>query len=45
MAASPTKLADALEIKYQKQALNKYEMGQMNPSGDVLVALSKHSEG
>lgn len=33
-------LADALENKVSKQALNKYEMGQMNPSGDVLVAIS-----
>ena len=33
-------LADALENKVSKQALNKYEMGLMNPSGDVLVAIS-----
>ncbi len=33
-------LADALEAKVTKQALNKYEMGQMNPSGDVLVAIA-----
>lgn len=33
-------LADALENKVSKQALNKYEMGQMNPSGDILVAIS-----
>lgn len=33
-------LADALENKVSKQALNKYEMGLMNPSGDVLMAIS-----
>lgn len=33
-------LADALENKVTKQSLNKYEMGQMNPSGEVLVAIS-----
>lgn len=33
-------LADALENKVTKQSLNKYEMGLMNPSGDVLVAIS-----
>jgi len=33
-------LADALEKKVTKQSLNKYEMGLMNPSGDVLVAIS-----
>jgi Zn-dependent peptidase ImmA (M78 family)/transcriptional regulator with XRE-family HTH domain len=34
-------LADALENKVSKQALNKYEMGQMNPSSEVLVAISR----
>lgn len=34
-------LADALENKVTKQSLNKYEMGLMNPSGNVLVAISK----
>lgn len=33
-------LADALENRVTKQSLNKYEMGLMNPSGDVLVAIS-----
>jgi Zn-dependent peptidase ImmA (M78 family)/transcriptional regulator with XRE-family HTH domain len=33
-------LADALENKVTKQSLNKYEMGLMNPSGDVMVAIS-----
>ena len=33
-------LANALENKVTKQSLNKYEMGLMNPSGDVLVAIS-----
>lgn len=33
-------LADALENKVTKQALSKYEMGLMNPSNDVLVAIS-----
>lgn len=33
-------LADALENKVTKQSLNKYEMGLMNPSGEVLVAIS-----
>lgn len=33
-------LADALENSITKQALNKYELGQMNPSSEVLVALS-----
>jgi len=33
-------LADALENKVSKQSLNKYEMGLMNPSTDVLVAIS-----
>ena len=33
-------LADALENKVTKQALNKYEMGLMNPSGNVLMAIS-----
>lgn len=33
-------LADALENQVSKQALNKYEMGQMNPSSDVLLAIA-----
>lgn len=33
-------LADKLENKVTKQALSKYEMGQMNPSTAVLLALS-----
>jgi len=33
-------LADALKNKVTKQSLNKYEMGLMNPSGDVLIAIS-----
>lgn len=33
-------LADALKNKVTKQALHKYEMGLMNPSGDVLIAIS-----
>ena len=33
-------LADALGNKVTKQALNKYEMGSMNPSGEVLMAIS-----
>ncbi len=33
-------LAEALENKVSKQSLNKYEMGLMNPSGDVLAAIS-----
>ncbi len=33
-------LADALDNKVTKQSLNKYEMGLMNPSGDILVAIS-----
>jgi len=34
-------LADALSNKVTKQALNKYELGLMNPTTDVLMALSK----
>lgn len=34
-------LADELENKVSKQALSKYEMGVMNPSGDVLASISK----
>ncbi|MBP8192044.1 MAG: ImmA/IrrE family metallo-endopeptidase [Chitinophagales bacterium] len=34
-------LADSLENKITKQALSKYEMGLMNPSNEVLMALSK----
>ena len=33
-------LADALKNKVTKQSLNKYEMGMMNPSGEVLMAIS-----
>jgi len=33
-------LADALENRITKQSLNKYEMGLMNPSGEMLVAIS-----
>lgn len=33
-------LADALQNKVSKQALSKYEMGSMNPSSDILVAIS-----
>ncbi len=33
-------LADALENQVSKQALNKYEMGQMNPSSEVLLAIA-----
>ena len=33
-------LADALENMVSKQALNKYELGLMNPSGEVLMAIS-----
>lgn len=34
-------LADALENKITKQALNKYEMGAMLPAGDVLLELAR----
>jgi Zn-dependent peptidase ImmA (M78 family)/DNA-binding XRE family transcriptional regulator len=33
-------LADSLENKVSKQSLSKYEMGLMNPSGEVLMAIS-----
>jgi len=33
-------LSDALENRVTKQSLSKYEMGLMNPSGNVLVAIS-----
>lgn len=33
-------LANALEKKVTKQSINKYELGLMKPSGDVLVAIS-----
>lgn len=33
-------LADALDNKVTKQSLNKYELGLMKPSGDVLVTIS-----
>ncbi len=33
-------LADALKNKVTKQALHKYENGLMNPSGEVLIAIS-----
>ncbi len=39
-AMSLQELADALENKVSKQALSKYEMGVMNPSSDVLVAIA-----
>src|SRR5579863_4156644 len=34
-------LANALTNKVTKQALNKYEMGLMNPTSEVLLAISK----
>lgn len=34
-------LSDALENVVSKQALNKYEMGEMNPTSEVLLAISK----
>ena len=34
-------LADNLGIPITKQALNKYESGQMKPGSDVLLALAK----
>lgn len=34
-------LADALDNKVTKQALSKYEMGQMNPSSEVLMVISQ----
>lgn len=34
-------LADALENKITKQALSKYEMGEMYPSSDILIELSR----
>lgn len=37
-------LADNLSIAISKQALHKYEAGTMNPSGEVLIALSKALE-
>ena len=33
-------LADLLDCQVSKQSLNKYEMGQMKPSSEVLMALS-----
>lgn len=33
-------LADQLEGKVTKQAISKYEKGQMTPSGDVLIAIA-----
>lgn len=33
-------LADALENKVTKQSLNKYELGLMNPSSEVFIAIS-----
>jgi len=33
-------LADALENRVTKQSLNKYELGLMTPSGEVLMAIS-----
>lgn len=37
-------LADHLLIPISKQSLHKYEMGEMRPSGEVLLALSKALE-
>ncbi len=37
-------LADNLVISISKQALHKYESGSMNPTGEVLIALSKALE-
>ena len=34
-------LSDALIGKVTKQSLNKYEMGLMNPTSEVLMAISK----
>lgn len=34
-------LSDALVNKVSKQALNKYEQGQMNPTSEVLLAIAK----
>jgi Zn-dependent peptidase ImmA (M78 family) len=34
-------LADNLSMSITKQALHKYESGKMNPTGEVLIALSK----
>jgi len=34
-------LADALENKITKQSLSKYEMGLMNPTSEVLMAIAK----
>ena len=33
-------LADKLENRVTKQALSKYEMGQMNPTAEVLLAIA-----
>lgn len=37
-------LAERMDNEVTKQALSKYEQGQMNPSGDVLTVLSKALE-
>lgn len=34
-------LADAVSSKVTKQALSRYEQGEMNPSSDVLLAIAK----
>ncbi len=34
-------LSDGLKNKVSKQALNKYEMGAMNPTTEVLISISK----
>lgn len=40
-AMSLQELSDALENKVTKQALNKYELGLMGPTSEVLMAVSK----
>ncbi|TDH18247.1 ImmA/IrrE family metallo-endopeptidase [Segetibacter sp. 3557_3] len=40
-AMSLQDLSDALSNKVTKQALSKYEQGEMNPSSQVLLAISK----
>lgn len=37
-------LADNMPATITKQALNKYELGQMQPSGEILIALAKALE-
>lgn len=37
-------LADKSNVPISKQALNKYELGSMNPTGEILIALSNALE-